>query len=111
MRYLQPGYTLRLEYPERVISKSDFANWTAYGEGSWFGYAPNVQGRIIGPGTGYEDPDDHVIYFITNTNYETQYRYRERNTITTYYQKTSSYDPTGQPGVSNVVKYVKYRAK
>lgn len=111
LKYLQPGYTLRLEYPERVISKSDFANWTAYGEGSWFGYAPNVQGRIIGPGTGYEDPDDHVIYFITNTNYETQYRYRERNKITTYYQKTSSYDPTGQPGVSNVVKYVKYRAK
>ena len=116
LKYLQPGYTLRLEYPERVISKSDFANWTAYGEGSWFGYAPNVQGRIIGPGTGYEDPDDHVIYFITNTNYETQYRYRERHKITTYYYqktstKTSSYDPTGQSGVYDVVKYVKYRAK
>ncbi len=46
----------------------------------------------------------------------TEYRYRDRSKVYTYYfykdiSKEATSDPTGQANVSNVVKYVQYRAK
>ncbi len=41
----------------------------------------------------------------------TKYRYRDRHLIYTYSLESTIADPTGQTNVSNVVKYVQYRAK
>lgn len=53
---------------------------------------------------------------VVSYNYKTQYRYRDRSLVYTYYfkktdAKESTSDPTGQENVSNVVKYVKYTVK
>lgn len=114
--YPRDGYRLRLEYPQFDVRRSELNGWEQYGQGSWYAYATNVQGYIIGPGTGYIAPWEHVPYFVIGTYNKTEYRYRDRSQTTTYYYKrtstkTSSSDPTGQSGVSNVVKYVKYREK
>ena len=111
----QAGYTLRLE-SKYTVKRSEIITWEQYAQGSWFGYATNVQGYIIGPGTAYIDSWNHTPAFITGSYYETEYRYRDRSQITTYKykrstNKTSSSDPTGQSGVSNVVKYVRYIEK
>ena len=111
----QAGYTLRLD-SYYTVKRSEINTWEQYPQGSWFGYAPNVQGYIIGPGTAYIDSWNHTPAFIYDSYYETEYRYRDRSKTTIYYYKrsskqTSSSDPTGQSGVSNVVKYVKYREK
>lgn len=110
---MQDGYTLRLHYDGWTLSREELNTWETVPEGSWYGYAPNVQGYVIGPGTGYVEPENHVIYFLMDSWNETQYRYRDRSVSTTYYyrrtvQRISSYDPSGQPGVSDVVKYVRY---
>ena len=114
--YPQAGYTLRLEYPQFDMKRSEINTWSQYGQGAWYAYATNVQGYIIGPGTGYIAPWENVPYFVIGTYNKTEYRYRDRSQTTTYYYKrsstqTSSSDPTGQSGVSNVVKYVTYREK
>ena len=113
LKYMQDGYTLRLHYDGWTLSREELNTWETVPEGSWYGYAPNVQGYVIGPGTGYVEPENHVIYFLMDSWNETQYRYRDRSVSTTYYyrrtvQRISSYDPSGQPGVSDVVKYVRY---
>ena len=112
----QAGYTLRLEYEEFTIRRSELNTWEQYSQGSWFGYATNVQGYIIGPGTGYISPWNHTPWFVIGSFNKTEYRYRDRSQTTIYYYKRSSKqtsysDPTGRSGVSNVVKYVKYREK
>lgn len=104
----QAGYTLRLD-SYYTVKRSEINTWEQYPQGSWFGYAPNVQGYIIGPGTAYIDAWNHTPAFIYDSYYETEYRYRERSYSST--TKTSYSDPTGQAGVSNVVKYVRYRVK
>ena len=77
LKYMQSGYTLRLHYPMITVSKSELDTWDRWAQGSYYTYAPNVNGYIIGPGTGYITPWDRVPYFIVGTNYETQYRYRD----------------------------------
>lgn len=116
LKYIQDGYTLRLHYPARTISREELNTWQTLSEGSWYNYATNVQGYIIGPGTAYIDPYEHVPYFLMNSWNETQYRYRDRSVNTTYYYRrtlelTASYNPSGETGVSNVRKYVKYIEK
>ena len=110
----QSGYSLRLEYDEYNIKRSELNTWEQYSQGSWFGYATNVQGYIIGPGTGYIIPWNHTPLFVIGTYYKTEYRYRDRSEITTYYYRksetrTANYDPSGESGVSNVKHYVKYK--
>ena len=78
LKYMQSGYTLRLHYPKWTISASELNRWERWAEGSYYTYATNVNGYIIGPGTAYIDPEQHIPYFIVATNYETQYRYRDR---------------------------------
>lgn len=56
----------------------------------------------------------YVDSTFTRDIYRTEWRYQEP--VYTYYferqvSKESTSDPTGQTGVSNVVKYVQYRAK
>ena len=57
----------------------------------------------------------HLDRTYTVDNYATRWYYQEP--VYTYYyyrdlsKETTSGDPTGQANVSNVVKYVKYRAK
>lgn len=114
--YPRDGYRLRLEYPQFDVRRSDLNGWEQYSQGSWYAYATNVQGYIIGPGTGYIAPWEHVPYFVIGTYNKTEYRYRDRSQIITYFykrssKKTSYNDPSGQTGVSNVVKYVRYRVK
>lgn len=116
LKYMQDGYTLRLHYSARTISREELNTWQTLSEGSWYNYATNVQGYIIGPGTAYIDPYEHVPYFLMNSWNETQYRYRDRSESTTYYYRrtlelTASYNPSGETGVSNVMKYVKYIEK
>ncbi|MBQ6381184.1 MAG: hypothetical protein IJJ41_06270 [Clostridia bacterium] len=77
LRYMQSGYTLRL-HSTFSARKSDVDSWEQWGQGSYFTYASNVNGYIIGPGTAYIDPWNHTPSFIVGTNYETQYRYRDR---------------------------------
>lgn len=53
---------------------------------------------------------------VVSTNYKTQYRYRDRSLVYTYYfkkveGKETTSDPTGQTNVSNVQKWVKYIVK
>ena len=72
------GYYERLYYPKRTVSKAYADTWEKWAEGSYFVYAQNVNGYIIGPGTGYIIPDNHTPLFIVGTNYETQYRYRDK---------------------------------
>ena len=53
---------------------------------------------------------------VVSTNYKTQYRYRDRSLVYTYYfkkveSKEATSDPTGQTNVSNVQKWVKYIVK
>lgn len=78
LKYMQSGYTLRLHYPRLTVAASELNRWETWSEGSYYTYASNVNGYIIGPGTGYINPDSHTPYFIIGTNYETQYRYRDR---------------------------------
>lgn len=59
---------------------------------------------------------NEVVKEETTTGYTTYYRYADRSMNTTYYyEKTETretlIDPSGQDGVSNVVKYVKYIEK
>lgn len=114
--YPRDGYRLRLEYPQFDVRRSDLNGWEQYGQGSWYGYATNVQGYIIGPGTGYIAPWEHVPYFVIGTYNKTEYRYRDRSQSTTYYYRKTEHlisdtDPGGLPDVSNVMKYVRYREK
>lgn len=57
----------------------------------------------------------HLDYTYTTDNYSTRWYYQDP--VYTYYyyrdvnKETTSSDPTGQGDVSNVVKYVQYRAK
>lgn len=78
LKYMQSGYTLRLHYDRRTVSASDLNSWARYAQGSYYQYASNVNGYIIGPGTAYIDPYQHVPYFIVAENYGTEYRYRDR---------------------------------
>ncbi len=60
--------------------------------------------------------DPYTTKEVVSTTYKTQYRYRDRSLIYTYYyKKTDSLesvsDPTGQSNVTNVQKWVQYRAK
>ena len=59
---------------------------------------------------------NEVVKEETATGYTTYYRYADRTMVTTYYYKKieereTLNDPSGQNGVSNVVKYVKYIEK
>lgn len=86
LAYMQSGYSQRAHYT------ATFEPWqlTQYGscaQGSWYDYASNVAGYIVGPGTGYPD-GNHVPHFIVGTNYKTQYRYRN---ATYYYYKISDF--------------------
>lgn len=53
---------------------------------------------------------------VVSYNYKTQYRYRDRSLVYTYYykkaeNKESTTNPSGQSNVSNVQEWVQYRAK
>lgn len=53
---------------------------------------------------------------VVSYNYKTQYRYRDRSKVYTYYfkkseNKESTTNPTGQKNVSDIQEWVQYRAK
>ena len=116
LAYMQSGYTLRLDYGQRTVTRSELNSWQTIAQGGVYDYAANVYGYIVGPGTAYIHPTENVPFFFASSRTEKQYRYRDRSPIYTYRFrkieiKTSTSDPTGQSGVSNVVKYVKYKMK
>lgn len=78
LKYMQDGYTLRLHYDRITRNKTEVDNWAKWEQGSFYTYASNVNGYIIGPGTAYIEPNNCIPYFIVATNYETQYRYRDK---------------------------------
>lgn len=92
--------------PTTVIDLSDGSTLQLYG--NYAGeYGTYLQRLWIYGGKTTED---------VKTGSHTEYRYRDRSkTVTYYYKRTvnkeATSDPTGQSNVSNVKKYVKYRAK
>ena len=97
-------------------------------EEKWFTYI--LPKSKHGSSIGYTDGTDSGKYLWTRADYEgnrsvdktftrdvnrTEWRYQDP--VYTYYyykdeaKETTSGDPTGQTNVSNVVKYVQYRAK
>lgn len=114
-----PGGTLRLHH--NVTWTADlFNSATPLAEGTYFNERTNTAGYVRGHGTAYYIAagrgEDFVPLYVSSIAYKTQYAYRDRSKVYTYYfykdiDKESTSDPTGQSNVSNVVKWVKYRAK
>lgn len=115
LKSVKSGYTQRAYYIN-TLSADEFSRLNSYSEGSWYSYAPNVQGYIIGPGTGYAGASlDWVPHFVVGTHDKTQWRYRDRSLIYTYYlykivDGSASSAPSGD-GISNVQQWVQYRLK
>ncbi|MBR1533294.1 MAG: hypothetical protein IJ639_02930 [Ruminococcus sp.] len=110
LKYMQDGYTLRLHYERTTYPKSQVDTWAQWPQGSYYTYAANVNGYIIGPGTAYIEPNNCIPYFIVGTNYETQYHYRDRvytpisRCVVTLAQSSYTYDGAAKtPDVT--VKY------
>ena len=76
--YMQSGYTKRAEPYYATFTKSQFDSCTVWTQGSYFTYAANVNGYIIGPGNAYSLPDGYTPYYVESIDYQTQYRYRDR---------------------------------
>lgn len=115
-KYHNNSYYLRYDRDPITVSVDTFRGLNSYAEGSWYGYASNVQGYIMGPGTGYAgDATDWVPMFVVSENYKTQWRYRDRSKIYTYYlQKIENGESNNVPsgdGITNVQEWVQYRAK
>ena len=116
--YRPSGMVLRANYTA-VWDAADTDNGKTYPEGTYYkevGVA--VYGMIRGSGSAHmKASGGDVPFYIQSTNYKTQYRYRDRSKVYTYYySKTENLnnltsDPTGQSGVSDVVKYVTYIPK
>lgn len=116
----RPEGVLRAEY-HCTWSADEFNSAAAYSQGSDFrDNGTACYGTVRGNGTGYFNPNaadrSDVPMYLAGTNYKTQYRYRDRKMVYTYYymkeeQKESSADPSGEEGVSNVKRYVKYIPK
>ena len=115
-KYHNNSYYLRYDRDPITLSVDTFRGLNSYAEGSWYGYATNVQGYIMGPGTGYAgEATDWVPFFIVSENYKTQWRYRDRSKIYTYYlQKIESGESSNTPsgsGITSAQEWVQYRAK
>ncbi len=79
LAHMQGGYSQRAHYKETW--PADRVNSVAtVPQGAYHNGPSSVAGRVVGPGTGYLD-QNQVPFFIVGTNYETQYRYRERTWI------------------------------
>lgn len=78
--YMQNGYTRRAEDYTAVFSVKDLQSSAVYTTGSLFDYWDGTacDGYIIGPGNAYVRSGDYIPYYIASTNYQTQYRYRDR---------------------------------
>ena len=83
-----------------------------------YGARDDCYGNVRGNGTAYYNAACEIVpMYVVSIDYKTQYRYRDRTLYYTYYyyklERLTSYDsnPAGGAGVSNVVKYVQYRAR
>lgn len=103
----------------KTISASIVDSAPTLSSGSWLdaGGMGTANGYING-GTAYiidgvpGDPGWYQAYFKQSTNYKTQYAYRDRKKVYTYYferyvAKTSEIYPSGS-GIKDVQEYVKY---
>ncbi|MGI6197344.1 MAG: InlB B-repeat-containing protein [Eubacteriales bacterium] len=89
-------------------------------DGTWF---PNAAGSPGGRGAGYYWKTywvNNIDYYWEQTRYvdpvyKTQYRYRDRHLIYTYYfYRNENLESTGYPSgsdISNITEWVQYRAK
>lgn len=80
--YMQSGYTKRAEPYYETMTKQEFDSCTVWKQGSYFTYATNVNGYIIGPGDAYVLPGGYTPWYISSIDYETQYRYRDKIRVT-----------------------------
>lgn len=131
------SYNYKTVYHYYYYSKSETNGYTsytstdAYGRNRYtvtFDYALPQDGTIAGyqkykwnnhHGTGkymfvYAD-SPYTTQEVVSTNYKTQYRYRDRSLIYTYYyKKTENIESTSYPSgdnISNIQEWVQYRAK
>lgn len=81
-------YPLRLQHGPYWWSKAQLDSARVFPVGSYFNYAGNVAGYVLGPGTAYckwdgSETGGYVPMFIQSTTYKTQWRYRDA--VYTYY--------------------------
>lgn len=90
---------------EPFMVRRDYGSYLAYGE----------NGTYDSQGLEWYNQETREVDDTTKPIYKTQYRYRDRSKVYTYYFKKEEYlesvqMPSGS-GISNVVEYVRYRAR
>jgi len=93
--WMQSGYTQRAHYTA-TFTPSQLASAWSYAQGTYYNYASNVAGYIIGPGTAYLDAN-YVPFYAVSINYKTQYSYRD---ATYHFYKISDFSAWQDSAVS-----------
>ena len=75
---MQSGYTKRAEPYYRTMTQEEYNSCVVWTPGSYFTYATNVNGYIIGPGNAYQIPGDYTPWYVSSTSSVTEYRYCDR---------------------------------